>query len=393
VTDASTPSVARFDSIDALRGLVIALMVIDHTREYAVGVPSVTDPMALDTTSLLVFWLRWLAHFCAPTFTLLAGVSAGLQAARLDRRALSRHLATRGLVLIALEFTVIHIAWTFSLVWPRFYMQVIWALGLSMLFLAAMLYVPARVRLLVGIAIAAGHHLLEPLAFQDPAWLRWVWAILHDRQVLALPFGYEVRTSYPVLPMLGLILIGDALGRWIRTAAPAQRGRTLAILGSACVVAFVLLRATNLYGDPHPAIYSGDLRENLRAMLNVTKYPLSLSFQLMTIGPGLLLLALWDRGVPRLAAPLLALGRAPMFCYIAHLYWLHAGALVVAMLAGHAWRDFDFRATITGLPVGVGFPVWMTIPITIVLIVPLVPAARWYAAQRATGRHPWMRYL
>ncbi len=383
----------RIESIDALRGLIIVLMVADHARDYAVGFPPVTDPMTLDSTAPLVFWLRWLAHFCAPVFTLLAGMSAGFQSMRMDRDALARHLAVRGLVLIVLEFTVVHLSWTFSLVWPRFYMQVIWALGLSMLFLAATLRLPVFARVILGVALAAGHHLVEPFSPQEPLWLKWVWAILHDRQVLALPFGYEVRTSYPVLPMLGLILLGDALGRWFMRATPEERTRMLARAGAMFILVFIALRWTNVYGDPTPAERDVAWGRRVMSMLNVTKYPMSLSFQLMTVGPALLLLAWWQRGVPRLFAPFVLFGKVPMFLYIAHLYLLHIGAVLGALLMGHAWADFDFRARITGLPAGVGFPVEWTIPVTIAVVLALYPAARWYAAQRASGRYRWMRYV
>lgn len=383
----------RIDSIDALRGLIIVLMVADHARDYVVGIPAVTDPMTLDETAPLVFWLRWLAHLCAPIFTLLAGVSAGFQSVRMERDALAKHLAVRGLVLIALEFTVIHFAWTFSWVWPRFYMQVIWALGLSMLFLAATLRLPVAARVLLGLALAGGHHLVEAFSPQEPAWLQWIWAILHDRQVLALPFGYEVRTSYPVLPMLGLILLGDALGRWFIRSTPEVRERVLARAGALLILAFIALRWTNIYGDPTPAEQDVALGRRVLSMLNTTKYPMSLSFQLMTIGPALLLLAWWQRGVPRLFAPLVRMGKVPMFLYIAHLYLLHLGAIVVALAAGHAWADFDFRARISGLPAGVGMPIEWTIPVTIAVVVLLYPLAGWYAAQRGSGRYRWMRYI
>lgn len=381
----------RIDAIDALRGLVIVLMIIDHTREYAVGVPAVGDPMALAGLPPIVFWLRWLSHFCAPVFTLLAGMSVGLQ--RATGRGGAGPLARRGLLLIGLEFTVIHFAWTFSLVWPRFYAQVIWGLGVAMLALAAALALPTRVRFALGLMIVAGHNLLDPVHVEAPGLGQWLWAVLHDRQVLPLAFGYEVRTSYPVLPMIGLMWVGEPLGRWVAATEPLRRARVLMVAGGLACAAFVALRLLNVYGDPDPADWSGAGGPVLWSVLNVRKYPFSLAFMLMTIGPALLLLGRWSARVPRWTAPLLDLGRAPMFAYVAHLYLLHAGALLLALAAGHAWATFDFRRTITGLPPGVGLPMLAVVPVTLVLAAALAPASRWYARLRATGRYPLLKYL
>jgi uncharacterized membrane protein len=382
----------RIDSIDALRGLVIVLMVVDHAREYSAGTGRVSDPMALDSVTPLLFWMRWAAHFCAPVFTLLAGVSAGLQADRLNKSSAARYLITRGVVLVLLEFTVIWFAWTFSFVWPMFYAQVIWGLGISLIVLGLLQPIPPALRVIIGAVCVVGHNALDGWHPKDPAALHWIWAILHDRQVLPLWSDLTVRTSYPVLPMIGLAVVGESLGRWYRRT-PAQRDRTLRTAGVACIVCFLLLRISNVYGDPHAASYSGELGLDLLAMLNTTKYPMSLSFVLMTLGPALLLLAAWDRGVPRVLSPFVLLGQVPMFIYIAHLYALHAAALAWALLAGYAWSAFDFRKQIAGMPDGFGFPLWITIPFAIATVVSLLPAARWYARLRASKRFAVTRYV
>ncbi len=392
-----TPPRARLAGIDALRGLAIVLMVVDHAREYSAGTGGVSDPMALDRVTPLLFWMRWAAHFCAPVFTLLAGVSAGLQGdppeAPGRARPWSWHHVVRGGVLVLLEFTVVQLSWTFSLVWPMWYAQVIWGIGCSLIVLGVLQRVPVPARVALGVLCVAGHNLLDGWHPTAPPVLHWLWAILHDRQVMPLWGELVVRTSYPILPMIGLVLVGDGVGRWMATATPAARRRGLVRGGAALVALFLLLRVTNGYGDPHPAAYTGALPHDLLALLNATKYPMSLAFVAMTLGPALLLLAAWLERVPRLAGPLVTLGSVPMFLYVAHLYLLHALAMGWALAQGIPWAQFDFRATITGIPRTFGFPLWQTLPFALVVVLLLHPAARWYGALRRSRRYAITRYF
>ena len=383
----------RLHGIDVLRGLVIVIMVLDHTREYSTG-PSVSDPMQLDAVPPLVFWMRWLTHFCAPVFTLLAGVSAGIQGGLSPVAApWSWHHISRGAVLILLEFTVIWFAWTFSLVWPVFYAQVIWGIGCSLIVLGLLQRVPVAARVLLGVLCVAGHNALDAVHLTTPTWLHWLWAILHDRQVMPLWGDLVVRTSYPILPMIGLVLLGDGLGRWLPQQSATAQARALRWGGVGLLCIFLLLRSTNVYGDLHTAQYTGTFPHDLMAMLNVTKYPMSFAFVCMTLGPAALVLSMWSERVPGWTRPLRTLGQVPMFVYIAHLYLLHAGALVVALVAGIPWGALDFRATITGLPKGTGFPVWATIPVALAIVLAIYPAATWYARLRASKRYAVTRFI
>ncbi len=389
---------SRVEGIDALRGLVIVFMVMDHAREYSAGTGRVSDPMQLDAVTPLLFWMRWLAHFCAPVFTLLAGVSAGLEGMRLSAPELSRYLVTRGLVLIVLEFTVVHPSWTFSFVWPMLYAQVIWGIGLSMVVAGLLQHAPVAARAAIGVLCVVGHNALDSWHPTSPAPLHWAWAILHDRQVMPLWEGLSVRTSYPVLPMIGVLLLGEVVGRWyVRTPDAVQRARLLRLAGATMLVAFVVLRSTNWYGDPHDAVYDGPSAASFMSMLNVTKYPMSLAFLLMTVGPALLLLASWERAMPAWSAPitsrLIVMGQVPMFLYIAHLYLLHALAMLWALVDGYPWSTFDFHTQIGGMPKGFGFPLWVTIPFSLCTIVLLWPAAQWYARLRASKRYAITRFV
>jgi uncharacterized membrane protein len=346
--------------------------------------------MDLAVVTPLLFWMRWAAHFCAPVFVLLAGVSARLQGARMSRAELSRHLAVRGLVLVALEFTLVDWGWTFNPAWPLKFAQVIWAIGLSLLALAALVRLPARVVLAVGVAIVAGHNLLDTVRVDGEGPLRYLWAVLHQREVLPLAGGFSVRTSYPVLPCIGVAALGYGIGAWWTGAAAARR-RRLVLAGLACVALFVALRLTGAYGDPHPMAVGPDAGTTLQSLLNVTKYPLSLAFVLMTLGPALLLLAAWDRETPAWTRPIALLGRVPMFFYVAHLWLLHALALGAAWALGHAPVGLGERYG--GMPAGFGFPLWATLPFAALAVALLWPACRWYDRLRASRRYRWTRYV
>jgi len=395
--DAALPvgAPARAAAIDVLRGIVMVLMTVDHAREYSAGPGLVGDPMDLAEVTPLLFWLRWASHFCAPVFVILAGTAARLQGRRMAPAALSRHLAVRGLVLVALEFTVVDWAWTFNPAWPLKFAQVIWAIGVSLLALAALVrLLPPAAIAAVGLAIVAGHNLLDGVTVQGGGPLQYLWAVLHHREVLPLGGGFSVRTTYPVLPFIGLAAVGYGLGGWwTASTTPGQRRRRLTIAGAGCIALFLLLRLTNVYGDPHPAEHYPDAAMTVRSLLNVTKYPVSLSFVLMTVGPALLLLAAWDRAVPRWTRPLALLGRVPMFYYVAHLWALHAVALLAALLVGYPPAAFDFGARIGGVPEGFGFPLWVTLPFALGTAAMLYPACRWYDRLRASRRYGWTRYV
>lgn len=391
---ATAPPRGRLEAIDALRGLVVVLMILDHARDYAVPAIKVTDPMTLDATPALVYWMRWVTHFCAPIFTCLAGVSAGLQDDGGDAADRRRYLVVRGLVLVLLEFTVVWFSWTFSLVWPLLYAQVIWGIGVALVVLGLAQSLPRTLRFALGVAIVAGHNLLDGWHPTSPAPLHWLWAVLHDRQVMPLVGDLSVRTSYPVLPMIGLVLAGEGIGRWFRrTPASPARARTLAWAGAAMLALFVVLRTLVPYGDPTPADLAGSTGRDVLAVLNATKYPMSFAFILMTLGPAALLLAAWDGGVPRLARPLVRLGSVPMFLYIAHLYVLHVLGIGWALATGHAWAAFDFRARITGIPAGAGWALPTTFLVVAATVALLWPAAGWYARVRASKRWAITRYI
>lgn len=377
----------RLGAIDALRGLVIVLMLLDHVRETFFLHHQVPDPMVVAETPPGLFFSRLLAHLCAPVFVFLTGLSAFLYGSRHGgegRSAASAFLLKRGLFLVLLEVTVINFAWTFQFPPAKVFLQVIWVIGLSMLALAALLWLPRRVLIAVGLVLVAGHNLLDGLHFPAGHAMHVPWAVLHDRGWIEVSEALRLRTSYPLLPWIGVIALGYAAGPWFAPGANAGlRQRRLLAWGLGLLGGFVLLRALNVYGDKPWAAGETPL-QTLMGFVNITKYPPSLLFIALTLGIGLLLLRAFDRrpGAAWLR-PLAVFGAAPMFFYVLHLYvlkFLYLGAQ--ARWGNNQGEYFGFD--------GMG-AVWLC---TVALAVALYPVVRAFAAFKARRRDlAWLKYL
>jgi uncharacterized membrane protein len=380
------PASNRLTSIDQLRGTVIVLMLLDHVRETFYLHQQVPDPMVLDQVEPALFASRLLAHLCAPVFVLLTGLSAWLYGSGQSdpRRAASAFLLKRGLFLIALELLVVNFAWTLQFPPSVIYLQVIWAIGLSMVALAGLLWLPRGALAALALAVIAGHNLLDGVHVSGNGPLAVLWKVLHQRDWIELGEALRLRTSYPVLPWIAVIALGYTLGPWFaRNGDPTQRRRRLVWAGGGALLGFAALRALNVYGDA-PWQESGTAGQTLMSLFNVTKYPPSLLFLLLTLGIGLLLLRLYEQ--PRMAralAPLAEIGAAPMFFYLVHLFVLKA--LYVAAEA--RWGQTH------GAYFGVD-QVWVLWVITAVLAVALYWPARAFARLKARRRDlAWLRYL
>lgn len=382
----AAPQKTRAWAIDVLRGLVMVAMTLDHVRDYASAV-KLSDPVAIETTPGYVFLARFLSHFCAPVFVLLAGVSARFVGERLERGQLGAYLAKRGAVLIALELTVVSFAWSFNFFYPMRFLQVIWALGIGMLVLALLVRLPPRAVLAIGVVIVAGHNVLDSVHVDPASWAFPLWSVLHEKNVIALGALGTARTTYPVLPVIGLIAVGYGIGAWFA----GGKGRQLLLIGLAVTLGFVLLRTSNLYGDPHPFSPGLATADTLMAVVNTTKYPMSLLFIAMTLGPVLIMLGLVDgRAEPRWVRPLALLGRVPLFYYVTHLYVMHAALLAIALLTG--FGPLDFRANFGGMPAGFALSMTAIVGLTLAVVAALVPFCAWYERQRRI-RGRWLRYL
>jgi uncharacterized membrane protein len=385
---APVPSPARpprTQSIDLLRGLVMVLMVLDHARDFFWGFRfRATD---LTQTTVPLFFTRWITHFCAPTFVLLAGLGAYLYGQRHGRAAVTRYLLTRGLWLVLLELTVIRLCWIPDPGYHLTVLQVIWVLGWSMVALAALHRLPLPALIAIGAALVGGHNLLDGLDHQKLGALDWLWTILHRGGVLN-PFpGRRVFVSYPLLPWIGVMALGYALGPIYQRPADERR-RVLLRLGLGACVAFVALRALNIYGDPMQWTHQarGPVWTAL-SFLNCQKYPPSLLFVLMTLGPALCLLAWFEGGIT--LRPLVVFGRVPLLFYVGHLLLLRYTSLPLGVnrwgLA--ALRPPPGHAGSPEYPLPVTYLAWF---LSLLLLYPL---CRWFAALKARRSDAWLSYL
>jgi len=376
----------RLTSIDQLRGTVIVLMLLDHVRETFYLHAQVADPMAVDQVEPALFISRLLAHLCAPVFVLLTGLSAWLYASGKPdgRRAASAFLLKRGLFLVVLELLVVNVAWTLQFPPSVVYLQVIWAIGISMIALAGLLWLPRGVLAMLAVALVAGHNLLDGVRVAGDGPLAVLWKVLHQRDWITVTEGLRLRTSYPVLPWIGVIALGWVIGPWFARGGDTRlRQRRLWLAGAGALLAFVLLRAANVYGDS-PWQSFATTGSTAMSFFNVTKYPPSLLFLLLTLGIGLLVLRLYEQPrVARALAPLADIGAAPMFFYLLHLYVLKLLYVLAEARWGHthgAYFAVDHVAT-----------VWV---ITAVLALALYWPTRAFARFKARRRDlAWLRYL
>jgi len=377
----------RARSIDTLRGAVMVLMVLDHARDFFVSLPS--SPTDLARTTAPLFFTRWITHYCAPVFVLLAGTGAYLHAQKRGLDATRRFLWTRGLWMIVLELTIVRFAWIPDPFYRFSVLQVIWALGFAMLALSALARLPFRVVVAVGVVIVLGHNALDPIdgmSLPRPEW--GLWHFLHQPG----DFHFGPRTvweAYPVLPWIGVMALGFGLGKLFALERDERR-RRLFQLGAGATLAFVLLRATNLYGDAsewHPQARGASF--TLMSFLNCTKYPPSLCYLLMTLGPALLVLAALERGTPRWLAPLDIFGRVPLFFYLAHLYLLRLTAAPLAYAR--------FGASALEPPPGhggnPGFGLWGAYAAWACAVLLLYPLCHWYARKKSASGSAWLSYL
>lgn len=375
---------ARVPSIDILRGLVMVLMALDHVRDFFTDVRH--DPLDLSQTSAPLFLTRWITHFCAPTFVLLAGVSAYLLSRRCSRAELSRFLFTRGLWLVLLEVTLVSLVWTFNVRYDHgLFLQVIWAIGVSMMVLALLVHLPLRAIAVFSLVVICGHNLLDGIAPQSfGAWAP-LWSLLHV-------FGPipHVFVAYPLIPWIAVISLGFCIGA-IFELAPLQRVRRFAWLGVASLVTFVVLRATNAYGDPSAWTLQSSPLETLLSFVNVHKYPPSLDYLLITLGTGCLLLAAFDSARGRFSEVLRTFGRVPLFFYVLHVALAHLAAGVIGLATGFGTALLTADFMLVPQQWGFGLPVvylaWLLVVAT------LYPACRWFAAVKRRRSDWWLSYL
>ena len=383
----------RLHHIDLLRGLIIIFMILDHAMVYCSDY-FVSDPMDIPGTDPKIFFSRFISHFCAPLFIFLAGLSAALTENRFSNpHDFAKNLMLRGLVLILLEFTIISWSWSFNPTFPMLYAQVIWGIGWGFLFLGLLRLVGIKCVFIVGTMIVLGHNLLDNIRFQDNTWMHYLWSALHQKNVLALPFDFKIRTTYPVLPIIGLMCVAYMAGRYYASQQVSQQfakkaDKQALVTGILCLFSYAILRGFNLYGDAGQFAAQDSTVLTLMSFFNPTKYPLSLQFMLLTVGTGLILLFFFKQLKPTFSEGFLqVLGKTSMFSYIAHLYLLHLISWLLIPVLGFQWSDMTYGETLIGLPEGFGLSYGATyiFAFSVVLLTTLL--AKQYIPWKYANKH------
>jgi len=389
----------RMKSIDAVRGLAMVLMALDHCRDFFFAQNLVHSATDLSTTTTAIFLTRWITNFCAPAFVLLTGVGAYLWAQRgKTHRELSQYLLSRGLWLILLELTIIRcLGWYFNFDYHDVPGTVIWAIGWSMVALAVLIYVPRPALLVVAVTIMLAHNLwddVEPSAFGPFGWL---WAILHSGDSLQPLPGVSFRPVYPLLPWIGVMATGYAIGPWMSPKYP-HRQRLFVGIGVAVTLAFILVRGLNFYGDPEPWHLQRNALFTVFSFVNCVKYPPSCLYLLMTLGPTFLLLGLLEWRPAVAPQPVVTLGRVPLFFYLLHLPLIHGLAVVLSFLRyGQANWLFESPPWSPGsadiYPPGYGYNLLGVYALYFLVLLMLWPVCRWYADLKRRHHVWWLTYL
>ena len=384
------PPAQRIASVDILRGAVMVLMAIDHVRVFS-GLPA-------GGPTPRIFFTRWITHFCAPWFVFLAGTSIFLRGEKIhDKAAMSRYLVTRGLMLVLLELTLLRFAWTFNFDYAHYMLAgVIWAIGWCMVLMGALIWLPVRVVGIIGVAIVFGHNIVDPFLPQlyplvEQSHFGWIWRILYLGG--GIEFGHDgpvLFVLYSIVPWIGVMAAGYWFGRILQMPA-ARRDRICFILGSVAIAAFLVLRGWNLYGNPTHWGGPGSRLPNLLAFLNTTKYPASLQFLLMTLGPAFVLVPLLERLRGVVAKVLTVFGRVPFFYYLLHIPLIHFAAIIVSVArTGHVdpWLFTNHPVFVPPAPPGYTWSLGLLYAVWLPVVMILYFACSWYVnfrKRRAAG--------
>jgi len=385
----------RLESIDLLRGVAMILMALDHTRDF-LGVPGIS-PTDLSRASAGLFFARWITHICAPVFFLLTGTAACLALRHKSKSELSRFLFTRGVWLIFLDVVVVRcFAMQFNFDYHVTMLVVLWALGWEMIVLSLLVHLPKPVVTVFGVVMIVGHNLFDGLQPSRLGWFGPAWNVLHVPGTIFSSNGHVVFVAYPLIPWVAVTAVGYGLGQvfdW-----PRERRRVfLLLLGIRITAAFAILRGMNVYGDPARWTSQKSVAFTMLSYLNTTKYPPSLFFLLMTLGPAMLLLWAFDRETPRCLRPVLIFGRVPLFYFVLHLALIHLLAVLVCY-ARYGQVHWMFESPTLGQypftpPPGWGFSLPVVYFAWAVVVIALYPLCAWFSALKQRRTDPWLSYL
>jgi len=395
--ESTTLPSSRIESIDLLRGVVIVIMALDHVRDYFHADAFLYDPTDLTQTSVALFFTRWITHFCAPVFVFLAGTSAYQIGIKKGIPALSSFLLKRGLWLIFLELTVINFAWFFNITFSFIALTVIWALGVGMIALAGLVYLRFKWILGIGIAMILFHNAFDGIHFPGNGLSTFAWSIIRDQNRFSWGVGRNLFVGYALVPWVGVMALGYCFGSFYTPSIALEKRRKMLIrLGTIGILLFIVLRWSNLYGDPEPWSVQPSSVFTFLSFLNTNKYPPSLLYLLMTLAPSLLFLAFTERVAGRVSGALIVIGRVPLFFYIVHIYVVHLVALTAAVLTGHPASHMVFDGWITNSVelTGYGFSLGVVYLVWLLVIVVLYPLCKRYEQYKRNNKDKmWLSYL
>lgn len=387
----------RLFSIDLLRGIVMILMALDHVRDFLHNDAFLHDPLDLITTTPLLFFTRWITHFCAPIFIFLAGISAYLSGLKKSKKELSLFLIKRGLWLIIIELTVVGLGWTFNLHYSIFVLQVIWAIGISMFILGLMVHLPYTLIFVSGIMIVLLHNLLDGLQTKTNGNMGLWQDLIHGGGGAFYPISdtHSLLIIYGFLPWTGIMLCGYGFGKLFEPAQyPGKRKKVLLYTGINLLILFTILRIINKYGDPAEWSVQKDALGTFLSFINVSKYPPSLLYILLTLGPAMILLSVFENIKSKVAHWIAVFGRVAFFYYILHIYLIHIITVVVFYSTGYsnqfietANSPFLFRPAELGFNLLLVYVIWLSV------VIALYPLCKWYNHYKYKHTHWWLRYL
>lgn len=380
----------RISSIDILRGIVMIIMALDHTRDF---LHFNLDPTNLQTTTPVLFFTRWITHFCAPVFVFLSGTSAFLSGRRKTKKELSSFLFKRGIWLIIIEVSVFNLFLTFDPTYSFLAVQVLWVIGFSMIILATAIYLPVPVIFFIGLIIVCGHNFLDAFDYTRPAQTPVWWGFLHQQSFFPYDHNRLFAILYPLLPWPGVMMLGYCLGSLYKKDFDAKkRQKLLTITGIVVTLFFIILRFTNIYGDPSEWNLQKNFVFTILSFLNVTKYPASLLFLSMTLGPALIFLSLFEKTKGKWTKIVSVYGRVPFFYFLFHFLVIHLICMIVFFANGHSFSEANtgllhFKSPNDGLPLGIIYLIWIAV------VVALYPVCKKYDRLKSSHKKWWLSYL
>lgn len=386
----------RIDSIDLLRGLVMIIMALDHTRDFFHKEAMTDDPLNFVTTTPLLFFTRWITHFCAPVFVFLSGASAFFQSRRKTKKELSMFLIQRGLWLLFVEIVLINFAFSFDPNYSVIGLQTIWSIGISMIILGVVIWLPFNLILTLGLAIVLGHNSLDFYEANHTGNFSIFYSFIHKPGFYPINQSHAILILYPFLPWAGLMMLGYCFGKLFTSYEGGERRKVLTLIGLGVIIFFIALRYTNAYGDPQPWTKQKNGLFTVFSFINAQKYPPSLLYMCMTIGPAILFVAWFGNIKNWLTRAITVYGRIPFFYYVLHFFTLHFVAMIFFAIRHHSFSDstvnksfisFKYIVPGEGYDLGIVYLVWISV------VIFLYPLCKWFSNYKRTHTQWWLSYL